>query len=70
MLAHTLAFMLSFGWEHIVPMGILKVEKKINEHSSMKEVFGPFRQIIVFEMFSIKTDTIYTHLASKFEDYF
>jgi hypothetical protein len=25
MLAHTLAFMLSFSWEHIIPAGILKL---------------------------------------------
>jgi hypothetical protein len=36
MLAHTLAFMLSFSWDHVIPVGILKQEKKINEQSQLK----------------------------------
>jgi hypothetical protein len=47
MLAHTLAFMLSFSWEHVVPGGILKQEKKINEQSQLKEVFSPIRDRVL-----------------------
>lgn len=36
MLAQTLAFMLSFSWDHVIPTGILKIEKRINEQSQLK----------------------------------
>lgn len=36
MLAHTLAFMLSFSWEYMIPTGLLKQEKKLNEQSNRK----------------------------------
>lgn len=69
MLAHTLAFMLSFSWEHVVPTGILKQEKRINEQSQLKDVFPPIRDKVL-EMFSIKTMDIYTSLANMFENFF
>jgi hypothetical protein len=65
MLAHTLAFMLSFSWDHIIPTGIIKQEKKINEQSQLKDVVSTIRDRVL-EMFSIKTMDIYTSLATTF----
>lgn len=68
-MANTFAFMLAFSWQFIVPTGILKSEKRINEHSSTKEV-TPILRERVLEMFSIKTMDIYASVATAFEIYF
>jgi hypothetical protein len=69
MLAHTLAFMLSFSWEHIVPFGIIKLDARISEQSQLKEVVSVIRNKIL-DMFAIKTIDIYTSLANTFENFF
>ena len=47
MLAHTIAFMLTFAWDYIVPKAILKQEKRISEQSSLKEVLAILRDKVL-----------------------
>lgn len=69
MLAHTLAFMLTFAWDYLVPKAILKQEKRITEQSSRKEVTLILRDRVM-EMFSIKTMDVYSSIAGKLEHFF
>jgi hypothetical protein len=34
MLSHTLAFMLTFAWDYLLPKALIKLDKRINEQSS------------------------------------
>jgi hypothetical protein len=65
MLAHTIAFMLTFAWDYLVPRAILKLDKRVSEQSSQKEVLPVLRDRIL-EMFSIKTMDMYASIANKF----
>ena len=69
LLSHTIAFMLSFAWEYIIPKSILKNEKKICEESKLKDVMPVIRDKIM-ELFSIKTIEIYTSIGGKLEGFF
>lgn len=69
MLAHTIAFMLTFAWDYMIPRAILKQEKRISEQSSRKEVTLILRDRVM-EMFSIKTMDVYSSIAGRLENYF
>ena len=68
MLAHTLGFMLTFGWDYLLPRGLLATDKRLTEHTSTKEAKSILRDKIM-EMFSVKTKD-YTTNAKKMEQYF
>lgn len=69
MLAHTLAFMLTFAWDYLLPKALMKLDKRITEQSSRNDVSLILRDRVM-EMFSIKTMDIYSSIAGKLEHFF
>jgi hypothetical protein len=47
MLAHTIAFMLTFAWDYLIPKALLRQEKRISEQSPLKDVIPVLRDRVL-----------------------